>query len=120
MYVNSYILSVPEEKKDDYIRIAQVFVDVAKYFGAIEIFENWESDVPDGEHTDYRKAVKAEPGEKIAMSWIVWPDRATADVAHKGMYEDSRFTEMGEMPFNGKHMILGGFEPLHTYHKAQE
>ena len=43
--MNSYILSVPEEKKDDYIRIAQVFVDVAKYFGAIEIFENWESDV---------------------------------------------------------------------------
>ena len=48
MYVNIYILSVPEEKKDEYIRIANVFTEVAKDFGALEIFENWELEVPDG------------------------------------------------------------------------
>ena len=47
MYVNTYVLSVPEEKKDEYIRIANVFAEVAKDFGALEIFENWELEVPD-------------------------------------------------------------------------
>ena len=40
MYANTYVLSVPEEKKEDYIRIANVFAEVAKDFGALEIFEN--------------------------------------------------------------------------------
>ena len=52
MDVNTYVLSVPEEKKDDYVRIANLFAEVARDFGAIEIFENWELDVLDGEHTD--------------------------------------------------------------------
>jgi len=119
MYVNTYVLSVPEEKKDDYVRIANVFAEVAKDFGALEIFENWELEVPDGEYTDYRKAVKAEPGEKIVLSWVVWPDRETGAKAHKDMLADHRMIEIDEMPFDGKHMILGGFEPILSYRKAE-
>jgi uncharacterized protein YbaA (DUF1428 family) len=117
MYVNTYILSVPEEKKSSYVRIANIFADVAKDFGALEIFENWECEVPNGEHTDYRKAVKAEPGEKIVVSWIIWPDREVGAKAHKGMFADPRMSELGKMPFDGKRMILGGFEPILTYRK---
>ncbi len=70
MYINSYVIPIPEERKEDYIRIARLYVEIARDYGAIEIFENWESDVPDGELTDYRKAVKAEPGEKIINSSV--------------------------------------------------
>ena len=117
MYINTYVLAVPEKKKDDYVRIASLFAEVAKDFGAIEIFENWELEVPDGEHTDYRKAVRAEPGEKIVVSWIIWPDRETGRLAHEGMYADPRMETLGEMPFDGKRMILGGFEPIVNYRK---
>lgn len=117
MYVNTYVLSVPEEKKQDYVRIANIFADVAKDHGALEIFENWELEVPDGEHTDYRKAVRARPGEKIVVAWVIWPDRQTGAEAHKAMFEDGRMPEVGDMPFDGKHMILGGFEPLLHYRK---
>lgn len=117
MYINTYVLSVPEEKKADYIRIATIFAEVAKDYGALEIFENWELEVPDGEYTDYRKAVKAEPGEKIVLSWVIWPDRETGAIAHKGMIADPRMAASGEMPFDGKRMILGGFEPILTYRK---
>ena len=120
MYVNTYVLSVLEKKKDDYVRIANVFAEVAKDFGALEIFENWELEVPDGEHTDYRKAVKAEPGEKIVLSWVVWPDRETDAKAQKGMFAEQRMVEIGEMPFDSKRMILGGFEPILTYRKAED
>lgn len=116
MYVNSYVLAVQEDKKDQYLDKARQFAEVAKDFGALEIFENWELEIPDGEHTDYRKAVKAKPGEKIVLSWIVWPDRKTGAIAHKGMFADPRMEAIGEMPVDGKRMILGGFEPILTYH----
>ena len=118
MYVNGYILAVPEEKKDAYVAATKIFAEVAKDFGALEIFENWELEVPDGEQTDYRRAVKALPGEKIVFSWVVWPDRKTGAVAHKGMWDDPRMKDMGKMPFDGKRMIMGGFEPILTYHKS--
>ncbi len=117
MYVNTYVIAVPEDRKADYVRIAEVFAEVAKDFGALEIFENWELEVPDGKHTDYRKAVDARPGEKIVLSWVIWPDRDTGAVAHKGMIKDPRLAEVGEMPFDGKRMILGGFEPLLSYRR---
>lgn len=118
MYVNTYLIPVLERDKDAYVRLAQRFAEVAKDFGALEIFENWELDIPDGEHTDYRKAVKAKSDEKIVLSWIVWPDRETGARAHKGMFADPRMADVGGMPFDGKRMILGGFEPLLTYHKT--
>ena len=120
MYINTYVLSVPEENKDHYVRIANIFADVAMEFGALEIFENWELEVPDGELTDFRKAVKAETDEKIVLSWIVWPDRETAAKAHKGMFADQRMAEVGEMPFDGNRMILGVFEPILMRRKAED
>ena len=118
MYVNGYIIPVPEKKKEVFIAAMKVFVEVAKDFGAIEIFENWELEVPDGETTDYRKAVKALPGEKIVFSWVVWPNRETGAVAHRGMWTDPRMESIEEMPIDSNRMILGGFEPLLAYRGA--
>lgn len=119
MYVNTYVLGVPEEKKDDYVRIATIFAEIARDFGALEVFENWEREVPDGEQTDYRKAVNAKPGEKIVVSWVIWPDRATGAKAHKGMFADPRMASIGEMPFDGKRMIMGGFEPIVSWRRDE-
>ena len=118
MYINTYVLAVEESKKDEYLRKARLFAEIAKDYGAIEIYENWELEVPDGEHTDYRKAVKAQPGEKIVVSWTIWPDRETGAKAHKGMFEDPRMDAIGEMPIDGQRMILGGFEPIYSYRKG--
>ena len=120
MYVNGYILSVPEEKKSDYVAMTRVFAEVAKEFGALEIFENWELEVPDGELTDYRQAVKALPGEKIVFSWVIWPDRESGAIAHRGMWSDPRMKDFGDIPFDGKRMIMGGFEPVFSYHKDRD
>lgn len=118
MYINTYILGLTEENKDAYLVMAKVFAEVSKDFGAIEIFENIECDVPEGKQTDYRKAIQAEPGEKIVMSWVIWPNREIADIAHKGMFEDPRITTLSDMPFDGKRMIMGGFEPMLSYRKT--
>ena len=112
MYVNGFILAVPEENKAAYKDVAEKFWDLAKEFGAKSQIECWEVDVKDGHTTDFRRAVKCEDGEKIVFSWVTWPDKATAEDAEKRMMEDPRMEEFGEMPFDGKRMVYGGFEPL--------
>ena len=76
-----------------------------------------ELEVPDGEQTDYRKAVKALPGEKIVFSWVVWPDRKAGALAHNGMWEDPRWQDIEASPVDAKRMIMGGFEPILAYRK---
>ena len=51
--------------------------------------------------------------ETIVFSWIEWPDKATRDAGMKKMMEDPRMDpEKNPMPFDGKRMIYGGFQPI--------
>ena len=62
--------------------------------------------------TDFRKAVAARGDERIVFSWILWPDKETADRAHDAIHEDERFKAMTSFPFDGKRMIVGSFTPI--------
>ena len=113
MYISGFVVPVPADKKDEYRDIAERFWEIAKDYGALTQVETWEADVKDGKHTDFRRAVDLQPGEKVVFSWMIWKDRATADASHEKMMTDPRMEAFGTgMPFDGKRMIFGGFEPL--------
>jgi len=113
MYIQGFIVPVPEGSRDAYRKVAEDFWPIAKDYGALSQVEAWEADVADGKHTDFRRAVDLQPGEKVVFSWMTWPDKATADAAHEKMMQDPRMEAMGKyMPFDGKRMVFGGFEPL--------
>jgi uncharacterized protein YbaA (DUF1428 family) len=113
MYIQGFIVPVPADKQDAYRVMAEKFWPIAHDLGAIEHVEAWEADVPDGQQTDFRRAVALGEGEKVVFSWVIWPDKATADASHEKMMSDPRMKEIGsEMPFDGKRMVFGGFEPL--------
>ena len=113
MYINGFVLAVPAENKDAVRKVSEGWWEIAKDYGALEQVESWEAEVPDGEQTDFRRAVRLEDGEKVMFSWVIWPDKATADAAEKKMTADPRFEHLGDEPlFDGKRMIYGGFEPL--------
>ncbi len=114
MYVQGFLIPVPADKQDAYRKMAEDASVVFREYGVTEIAECWEVDVADGHTTDFRRAVKAEPGEKIVFSWMVWPDKETCDAGHARMMEDKRWEGMGDMPFDGKRMIFGGFAPIMT------
>jgi uncharacterized protein YbaA (DUF1428 family) len=113
MYVNGFVIPVPEDKKAEYQDIAEKYWEIARDYGALSVAECWEADVKDGKLTDFRRAVNLEPGEKVVFSWMTWKDRATADSSHDRMMADPRMKQFGDtMPFDGKRMVFGGFEPL--------
>ena len=118
MYIQGFVLPVKGNRRDDYIMVAETMGEMFMEFGALEIVESWENDIPDGEQTDFRKAVAAEEGERIVFSWMVWESKEVCDAAHAKMMEDERFKTM-EMPdmIDGKRMILGSFDEIYRAKK---
>jgi len=112
-YIDGFILPVPEGKRQAYHDMAAKAAVKFKEYGAVRIIEAWGDDVRDGKITDFRKAVKAEPGENIVFSWIEWPDKATRDAAWEKMMKDPDMQpDKDDMPFDGMRMFWGGFAPL--------
>jgi len=63
--------------------------------------------------TDFRKAVDAKPDEKIVFSWFEYPNREARDAANEKFMSDPQMAEMGkDMPFDGKRMVMGGFDAI--------
>jgi len=117
MYIEGYLVPVPAQNKDAYVDVARWVGELMMEHGALEIVEAWEETIKDGKHTDFRMAVKAQPGEKVVFSWVIWPDKQTSETAHENMMKDPRFSEEMEMPFDGKRMVLGSFTPALTFGK---
>jgi len=112
MYVAGFVIPVPGDNKEAYRRWATSSAALMRDYGCVEIVESWEDNVPDGTRTDFRRAVAAQPGEKIVFSWQVWPDKATLDAAEQKMRTDPRAEPSGEIPFDNRRLILGCFAPL--------
>jgi len=56
--------------------------------------------------------VRTEPGEKVVFSFVEWPSREVCDAAAGKMQAEVQPPSADEMPFDGKRMIHGGFEPV--------
>ena len=112
-YVDGYVLPVPEGKKDAYRAMASKAAGKFRDYGAVRVVEAWGDDVPEGQVTDYQRAVKAEAGEGIIFSWVEWPDKETRDKGWEKMMSDPDMQPPeGGMPFDGKRMFWGGFRPV--------
>jgi uncharacterized protein YbaA (DUF1428 family) len=112
-YVDGFVAAVPKANREKFLKHAGIAADIMKECGATEIVECWGDDVPDGKITSFPMAVKKENDEVVVFSWIVWPSKATRDEGMKKMMEDPRMQQdTNPMPFDGKRVIFGGFEPI--------
>jgi len=112
-YFEGFVVPVPEANRDAYRRHAADSAPMFQELGVKRMVEAWDSDVPEGKVTDFRKAVDAKPDEKVVFSWFEYDSRKDRDAATEKFMSDPRMKAMGEnMPFDGKRMIIGGFDAI--------
>ena len=109
-YIDGFVVPVALANKANYVRFAQEAALLIREHGAKRVVECWGDDVPPGKLTSFPLAVQCKADETVVFSWITWPSRAVRDAGMAAFMKDPRMAAMGEMPFDGKRMIFGGFQ----------
>lgn len=111
-YVSGFLLAAPTANKEAYRKQAEEAWPMFKGYGALSMVEGWGDEVPDGKINSINSAVMRKEDETSLFSWVVWPDKKTSDEAERQMMADMEGKEFPEMPFDGKRMIIGGFQTI--------
>lgn len=111
-YVDGFVVPVHPDKKEAYREMAVTAAPIFQEHGALHVMECWGNDLPKGKTTDFFMAVKAEEGENVVFSWIVWPSKEVRDAGWQKVMTDERMKPPAENPFDGQRMFWGGFEPF--------
>ena len=97
-YVDGFVLAVPQAKLDDYKKMAE---------------NAGTDDVPYGELTSFPRAVQATDDEIVIFAWVVYESRQSRDAVMAKVMADERLKmDWSAMPFDGKRMIFGAFQPF--------
>ena len=109
-YVDGFVVPVALANKEAYVRFARETAKMIREHGAKGVVECWGDDVPPGKLTSFPLAVQCKADETVVFSWITWPSRAVRDAGMAAFMKDPRMAALGEMPFDGKRLIFGGFQ----------
>ena len=119
-YYDGLVIPVPHDNKEAYLELAAKTWPLFRDHGVLRIVETWGTDLLDGKTTDFRKAVKAEEGENVVLSWMEWPSKEARDAGWEAIMKDERMQSPGPMPFDGKRMFWGGFAPIFDTDEEQD
>ena len=115
-YVDGFVVPVPEQNLKQYRSIAQKAGKIWKEHGALHYVEAVGDDLDVKFGASFNKVIKPKPGETILFSFIVFKSRAERDKVNAKVMNDPRMNKMmeagGEMPFDMKRMLYGGFKSL--------
>jgi len=112
-YIDGFVAAVPVANRETYRKYADEAAKLFEEHGALQVVECWGEDVPEGRVTSFSMAVKRQDDEAVVFSWIIWPSKQARNAAWDKLRKDPRMQpEKRPMPFDGKRMIYGGFEPI--------
>jgi uncharacterized protein YbaA (DUF1428 family) len=114
-YVDGFVLPIPKGNVAKYRRMSRTAGKVWREYGAVDYVECIADDVKPGKYTSFPQSVKLKGDEVVWFSWIVYKSRKDRDRINAKVMKDPRLAKMmsaGDMPFDGKRMIYGGFKVM--------
>jgi uncharacterized protein YbaA (DUF1428 family) len=112
-YFEGFIAPVGASNKEAYRNHSQKFARIAPEFGIERMVECWADDVPHGKVTDFYRAVQANDDETVVFSFFQYPSKKEREAANEKFQSDPRMAEMmTDVPFDGKRMVMGGFDAI--------
>jgi uncharacterized protein YbaA (DUF1428 family) len=112
-YIDGFVAAVPTANREQYKKHAEKAAKVFQEYGALKVVECWGEDVPEGKLTSFPMAVQRTNDETVVFSWVEWPSKEARKTAWDKIMADPRMqADNNPMPFDGKRMIYGGFEPI--------
>jgi uncharacterized protein YbaA (DUF1428 family) len=113
-YVDGFVLTIPQDKRNEYKKLAKEAAQVWKKFGALDYKECRIDDVqPQWVTFTFPKMAKAKEGEEVWFSFITYKTKADRNKVNKAVmaYFDKKYPnkKTKDMPFDMKRMAYGGF-----------
>jgi uncharacterized protein YbaA (DUF1428 family) len=117
-YIDGFLLVVPEDKVEEYKKMAELGKQIWMKHGALDYVESRGDDLnPEGqagmEPRSFIDAAGAKKGETVWFSYIVFKSRAHRDEVNKKVMADPAMNDPEvnnqEMPFDMKRFSYGGF-----------
>ena len=119
-YVDGFLIPVPKNKLQDYLKMARMGGKMWMRHGALDYKECVVDDMkPKYVTYTFGKAANAKKGETVIFSYIVFKSRAHRDAVNAKVMKDpmmqppkdKKGKEMA-MPFDMKRMAYGGFKAV--------
>ena len=114
-YVDGFVLPLPQDKIEDYRKIAEMACKVWMDHGALGYFECVGDDLQVKDVISFSTIAGAAPGETVVFAWIMFQSREHRDEVNAKVMSDPRmnaFEAMGPMPFDCKRLAYGGFKTI--------
>ena len=118
-YVDGFVLVVPEDKVDEYRKMAEEGKDSWLRYGALSYFECKGDDLTARDMggqkpVEFTELARAKPGETVWFSFIVFESKSHRDEVNKKVMDEmnEKYTDAGafSMPFDMQRFAYGGFE----------
>src|SRR5688500_11511811 len=114
-YVDGFVIPIPKKNIEAYQKMSAKAGKVWREHGALDYRECVGDDLDMKMGVPFPKLAKAEPGETVVFSWILYKSRAHRDRVNAKVMKDPRLAAMMDpndpkaMPFDVKRMTMGGF-----------
>jgi uncharacterized protein YbaA (DUF1428 family) len=116
-YIDGYVIVVPNDKLDEYKKIAEISARVWIKHGALHYYECAGDDMmPDmGEMKcrQFPEMTQAGPNETVMFSFAIYKSREDRDIINQKIMEDPEMInacEDDKMPFEMSKITFGGFQ----------
>ena len=118
-YIDGFVFPIPQNRTDDYQRVAEKVASIWKEHGALDYLEYVGDDMHLEGTLSFTDVINAAEDEVTVFGWVVFDSRETRDLANQKVAADPRMSELLSPlmdalnpVFDAKRMAYGGFRAL--------